>query len=321
MPTGKLVLLACLVLLVAPIAAVDSKSGSSGEWHSLTKQNFSSQIRLHPHILLLVTLPWSGESRSLMKDVAKLVTDRAEEFSSLKLMVLHRNTEKVVANAIGAASDSEETTVLYYHHSLYFCSSFVNGLLSLLAKRKRNGTDHNGFVCSTISVVPMVHISILGIFWINFNSETNGTDWWKNNPKGIETAKMKCDVDNALGAVPWIGDLSSVNDSAASEDTENIRPGVAESFCTLEEYQKDQCSQLLVFEIPVSWLAVLYFAGCPSCSKIIKIEGDLSNALQMDSSVVKELEGDATLWIPLCQQTSHQYSYLWIDHLTCWRLE
>lgn len=129
-----------------------------------------------------------------MKDVAKLVTDRAEEFSSLKLMVLHRNTEKMVASAIGAASDSEETTVLYYHHSVSykyggrlraqnilssirpyvsvlpeelpfksltspedlkaFVDSTDKALLlfefcewtpKLLAKRKRNGTDHNGF--------------------------------------------------------------------------------------------------------------------------------------------------------------------------------
>lgn len=139
--------------------------------------------------------------------------------------------------------------------------------------------------------------------------------------QGIETAKMKCDVDNALGAVPWIEDLSSVNDSAASEETENIRPGVA-SFCTLEEYQLfdsffskfmtiarefflpperhkfglvSERSMLSALGIgdSSSWLAVLYFAGCPSCSKIIKIEGDLSNALQMDSSVVKEVSSCA----------------------------
>ncbi|PRQ41401.1 putative protein disulfide-isomerase [Rosa chinensis] len=352
MPTTNLVLLACLVSLVAAIAAVDSKSDSSGEWHILTKQNFSSQIRLHPHILVFVTLPWSGECRSLMKDVAKLVTDRPEEFSSLKLMVLHRNTEKMVATAIGAASEWEEITVLYYHHSVSYkyggrlraqnilssirpyvsvlgeelpfkslksqeeLKAFVDSTdkalvvfefcewtPKLVAKRKMNGTDHSGFG---------------EFFGLNLNAETNRTDWRKNNQKGMETAKMKCNVDNELGAVPWVGDFSSVNDSVASEETENSRPDGA-SFCTLEEYQLfdsffskfmtiarefvlpperhkfglvSERSMLSALGIgdSSSWLAVLYFAGCPSCLKIIKKEDDLNNALKMDS-LVKELEG------------------------------
>lgn len=53
----KLAFLGCRILLLASILAVDSKSDGLGEWHILTKQNFSSQIRLHPHILLVVTLP------------------------------------------------------------------------------------------------------------------------------------------------------------------------------------------------------------------------------------------------------------------------
>lgn len=55
-----------------------------------------------------------------MKDVARLVTDRPEEFSSLKLMLIHRNTEKLLVEAIGATTDAEETTVLYYHHSVSY---------------------------------------------------------------------------------------------------------------------------------------------------------------------------------------------------------
>ncbi|KAM5566432.1 hypothetical protein ABKV19_014888 [Rosa sericea] len=295
-----------------------------------------------------------------MRDVAKLVTDRPEEFSSLKLMVLHRNTEKMVATAIGAASEWEGITVLYYHNSVSYkyggrlraqnilssIRPYVSDLAEelpfkslkspeelkafvdstdkalvvfefcewtpkLVAKRKMNGTDHSGFG---------------EFFGLNLNAETNRTDWRKNNQKGMETAKMKCDVDNALGAVPWIGDFSSVNDSAASEETENSRPDGA-SFCTLEEYQLfdsffskfmtiarefvlpperhkfgliSERSMLSALGIgdSSSWLAVLYFAGCPSCSKIIKKEDDLNNALKMDSSVVKELEGDGNTLEP-----------------------
>ncbi|KAG7979785.1 hypothetical protein I3843_05G148600 [Carya illinoinensis] len=41
-----------------------------------------------------------------------------------------------------------------------------------------------------------------------------------------------------------------------------------------------------------SWFAVLYFAGCPTCLKIIRKEDDLNNVLHIDNPVVTELEGD-----------------------------
>lgn len=43
--------------LLASLAVESNASERIGEWEILTRQNFSSQIRLHPHILLLVTLP------------------------------------------------------------------------------------------------------------------------------------------------------------------------------------------------------------------------------------------------------------------------
>lgn len=53
-----------------------------------------------------------------MKQLATLVAHRQEEFNSLKLMVMYRNTEKMLADAIGAAA--EEITILYYHHSVSY---------------------------------------------------------------------------------------------------------------------------------------------------------------------------------------------------------
>lgn len=67
--------------------------------------------------LILKCRAGSGESRSLMKDVARLVTDNHEDFSSLRLRFMYRNAEKVLADAIGAA---KETTVLYYHNSVSY---------------------------------------------------------------------------------------------------------------------------------------------------------------------------------------------------------
>lgn len=45
-----------------------------------------------------------------------------------------------------------------------------------------------------------------------------------------------------------------------------------------------------------SWLAVLYFAGCPSCFKILEEEDDIENFLQMDKSVVMEVILTISLW-------------------------
>jgi hypothetical protein len=46
-----------VVLVAFLILPVDCESDGVGEWQMLTKQNFSSQTRLHPHILLFVTVP------------------------------------------------------------------------------------------------------------------------------------------------------------------------------------------------------------------------------------------------------------------------
>lgn len=49
-----------VVVVAALLASLVVESNASeriGDWQMLTRQNFSSQIRLHPHILLLVTLP------------------------------------------------------------------------------------------------------------------------------------------------------------------------------------------------------------------------------------------------------------------------
>lgn len=59
--TALLLTLALLILSLSSgsIQTVDSESQGSREveWQILTKLNFSYQIRLHPHILLLVTVP------------------------------------------------------------------------------------------------------------------------------------------------------------------------------------------------------------------------------------------------------------------------
>ncbi|XP_066374162.1 uncharacterized protein [Miscanthus floridulus] len=110
----------CAILLILGSALQPPAVASSGagrlEWQVLTRANFSSQIRLHPHVLLLATMPWYGESRSLMADIERLVGSN-EELGRLKLMVVYRNSEKLLTDAIGAA---EGIKVVYYQRSVQF---------------------------------------------------------------------------------------------------------------------------------------------------------------------------------------------------------
>lgn len=62
---------------------------------------------------------------------------------------------------------------------------------------------------------------------------------------------------------------------------------------------------------PGSWLAMLYIAGCPSCSKILGKEDDLKNVLQMDNSVVMEVILTSLLFT--CQLISTRFLYITIS--------
>ncbi|RCV42430.1 hypothetical protein SETIT_9G215800v2 [Setaria italica] len=102
--------------LQAPAAASPGAAAGRPEWQVLTRANFSSQIRLHPHVLLLATMPWYGESRALMADIEHLVGSD-EELGRLKLMVVYRNSEKLLTDAIGA---TEGIKAVYYQGSRQF---------------------------------------------------------------------------------------------------------------------------------------------------------------------------------------------------------
>nr|POE59405.1 upf0301 protein [Quercus suber] len=255
----------------------------------LTKQNFSSQIRRNPYILLFITLPWSGESRSLMKEVAHAVSDRQqEEFRSLKLMFMFRNMEKMLADAIIAAAaappnEEEETTILFYLHSALLLLEFCGWTPKLLAN---HNTNHFG-------------VGVQDLLGNNFNAEANQTlaDTRKNNQKVAGDERLICGVENSFNGVPWLGQFSSVNETASFEEVENFMSVAREFFLAPERHRFGLVSERsmlssLGLEDSSSWLAVLHVAACPTCSRIIKEEDDLKDVLQMDSSVVTELEGD-----------------------------
>ncbi|KAL0336640.1 UNVERIFIED_CONTAM: hypothetical protein Sradi_4875900 [Sesamum radiatum] len=115
-----LLLLAALALFSSHTVDCGGDAGAGGsevQWQTLTKLNYPSQIRVHPHLLLLVTVPWSGESRSLMKELAHMVASDEVRFGTLKLMVLYRNVERMLADSLGVA---DGITIFYYHNTLSY---------------------------------------------------------------------------------------------------------------------------------------------------------------------------------------------------------
>ncbi|KAJ4822825.1 hypothetical protein Tsubulata_015827 [Turnera subulata] len=264
--------LAAFAIIVASTTVAGETDGV-GQWQILTKLNFSSQIRLHPHILLLVSVPWSGESRALMRDVTDAIVSKEEEFGSLKLMYMHRNSEKMLADAIGASA-TEGLTVLYYHSSLsyrYKGKLNARNILSSIRpylpisnediplKRLSSVEEVNEFVKSTDKAVILHEFcgwtakllaevkkneSEIAVDSKGFDEGRNGSSaaggGGKENLKGRDSESMTCGGENGFGGIPWIGGFSSVNDSVPIEEIgsdENSEP-VGGVFCSHEEFQR-----------------------------------------------------------------------------------
>lgn len=56
----------------------------------------------------------SGEALSLMKQLEKLVANRPGKIGDLSFMVIYKNSQKMLADVLGAA---DEITLYYYHQS------------------------------------------------------------------------------------------------------------------------------------------------------------------------------------------------------------
>ncbi|XP_049381610.1 uncharacterized protein LOC125846275 isoform X1 [Solanum stenotomum] len=265
MRTNIRILLLLLILASAAFLLADgAEAGSSNslvQWQIISKLNYSSQIRLHPHLLLLVTVPWSGESRSLMKELTGAVSHDQGRFALLKLMVLYRSSERMLADAVGA---DEGITIFYYHHShsyKYMGRLRVQNILSsvhyvmfllpeqLPFKILKTPEDLKSFLGSTDKAL------ILSEFcgWtqkllakggnnssecdFGFHEQFNGTIAAKETEnQGMENAKMDCGVDNLCSDMPWLSEFTSVNRSAfLGADNTSLNSGDS---CKIDEFQR-----------------------------------------------------------------------------------
>nr|GEY30650.1 hypothetical protein [Tanacetum cinerariifolium] len=246
----------------------DTSSSSSSlaeEWQILTKHNFSSQIRLNPYLILFVTVPWSGESRSLMKELV-IVTRKKEEFRTLKLMVVHKNLEKMLADGLGATGD---INVICYRHSLPYkyqgalrvqnILSSVRYLMSLLPeeiplKSLPTAEDLTTFLESTDKALlvlefcgwtPKLTAKLMtngsenafgvpgkGLFG---KSDDTSSAVRKKNQGMMENGKITCDVDDQFSGNFGLGEFAPLNESDFLE-AEKLSSSNGAS-CSFEEFQ------------------------------------------------------------------------------------
>ncbi|XP_020886416.1 uncharacterized protein LOC9319270 isoform X4 [Arabidopsis lyrata subsp. lyrata] len=305
-----------LLLFLSFLSVILPSSSGQGEWEILTEQNFSSQIRLHPHVLLFVTTPWCGESRSLKNEIAQMVQSR-EEFGLLKLTVVYRNSEKVLAQAIGAANG---ITILYYHNSVPY---------NYLGKLRGSNilSSIHPYLTSTPEELPLKHLkspkslkdflesSDKALLLFEFcgwtttllselkKNVTEDNLWQGNFSRKVETdrvLKLRGKNNQKEHGRVNLGFGQTCN----HEDFKQFSSFLSKLIATTKEFSLPPERQKfgLITEESLassfnigksdSWAAVLQLAGCPHCSKIFKAGDDIQRFLKMENPVVTELEDD-----------------------------
>lgn len=146
--------------------------------------------------------------------------------------------------------------------------------------------------------------------------------------------KLMCRLQSGFGRVPWLEDFSYVNDTAALQENDRENRGfgqtcnhaqfeqfstflskliaTAKEFSLPPERQKfgliTEASLASSFNIGASdsWAALLQLAGCPQCSKILKVGDDIQRLLKMENPIVAEV------WFSLCPYVLVDFAYLGI---------
>ncbi|KAF8389584.1 hypothetical protein HHK36_024100 [Tetracentron sinense] len=254
--------------------AIVEKSSSRLRQDVIRRNEFSQVSKMKRNTLHIANTSRSGESRSLMKEVAYLAASKQEKLGTLKLMVIYRSTERMLADLIGA---TEGITILCYHHSVSYkyqgrlraqnILSSVYHFMSLQPeelplKPLNTLEDLKAFFESTDRAVLLLEFcgwtpTLLskgnnngsdnkmhgGILGENFEGETNKTlpsgkqRQQQQQQKGLKIERLTSEVENELSGIPWVEGFTSRNDSAPLLEIERRRPDFGVS-CSYEEFQR-----------------------------------------------------------------------------------
>ncbi|KAL9227015.1 hypothetical protein vseg_002763 [Gypsophila vaccaria] len=257
-------------LLISTIDAENTQLNNSDtqlKWRILTAKNFSTQIHLHPHILLLVTVPWCGESRSLMRKISLKLAEEQQKYSSLRLMLVYRNVDKELADSLDAV---EDIAVLCYHHAVsykYKGSLRVPDILSsvhyiashapddLPLRKINNSEDMEMFLASTDKAIVLFEScgwasKLLAQFTANktvqalqvlrdLNKETNRTQasgWSKYSKYDVGSEMMISEVEDRCDRSPWVGKFSTENGTSFPRNADMLN--ASGTTCNFDEYKK-----------------------------------------------------------------------------------
>ncbi|XP_076950596.1 uncharacterized protein LOC143623631 [Bidens hawaiensis] len=202
-----------------------------------------------------------------MKELAQKVKKK-EEFGTLKLMLIHRNHDKMLADALGAKMDID---ILCYRHSSPYkyqgtlraqnILSSVHYLMSLLPeeiplKPLSTTEDLTTFLKSTDKALlllefcgwtPKLMAKVMnngsenssgvllrtGLF--GEHDETSANDGKKN--QGMENEKITCNVDDQFNGLPGLGEFIPLNESDFLEAKKMSLNDGDPSSCSFEEFQ------------------------------------------------------------------------------------
>ncbi|XP_047320041.1 uncharacterized protein LOC124924042 [Impatiens glandulifera] len=343
----------CLLIMIDAVNTSSNRVRSS-QWDLLSLRNFSSQIHIHPHILILVTVPWSGESRALTNDISQLVANMQEKFDNLKLMLVYKNREKILTDALGA---KDGITVIYCHHSLSYkyegrlraqnILSSVDFVMSLPPEEfplqlVKTSEELKSFVESTDKSLLLVEFC----GWTQrllAKARKNATENSFDDPRPDEklnrscaagckenqkvlNEKMSCAAQDKIGQPLPFPELFYASESnSLNVDNQNASNTLS---CGFEEFQRFESffSDLMTMmrqsflpperlrfglisessllsslgvEDSGSWFMMLQFAGCPSCSKVIKDIDIIRSALKFPSQLLMELDDDGYDPVPV----------------------
>lgn len=185
---------------------------------------------------------------------------------------MYKNVEKMLADAIGA---SQETTILYYHHSTSYkyhgrlrAQNILWSLRPYLTVPPENlplelinlEQDLKSFLDSTDRALLLLefcgwapellirerkngtehgYVSQGDIVEANYHEKTDSMSTFiaSKKQKSLENGVAQCGVQNAFYGIPSFGESSLVNDSSTTDSTEDERHGLGVS-CNFGEFQQ-----------------------------------------------------------------------------------
>ncbi|KAF8672363.1 hypothetical protein HU200_049565 [Digitaria exilis] len=276
----------CAILLLLLAGALRSAavatSGAAAvrpEWQVLTRANFSSQIRLHPDVLLIVTMPWYGESRALMADIEHLVGSN-EELGCLKMMVVYRNSEKLLTDAIGA---TEGINIVYYQHSVQF--KYQGKLLDISRKTLTRESDG-----PLELVIEDEELTFGG------GGQLTSSPWKGGFTMANESvSEQSGDTNDGNGkcTLQKFHQFESFYAKFTAIARENFLPPEIARFGLITDRSLLPSLDVVNEGKPDTWFVIVHYLGCTTCSIIAKDEDDLRSLVQSHHNIgIKEVGAD-----------------------------